>query len=261
MSELKQPGDPNNASLVIAMESLMAKYFGEAEEKAEARLNRLEKRIDGLHSTLTKHTEEIKVIRADTANLKVRVTCAEETLSMCVETMRKQQGKLTEMEDRTRRDNFLVLNLKEEAEGTNALSYITAIIPKWFPAFADVCPELMRCHRLGRLRMEPRADGGPRRPRPLIVKCLRYTDRDRILQESRKHPPEVDKIQLKFAADYSEATAKRRKVCYKVMHEARVKGFQAFLLYPATIKLSKGNAHHTFDEPSQAESFISSLDK
>lgn len=30
----------------------------------------------------------------------------------------------------------------------------------------------------------------------------------------------------------------RKKSCYKLMYEARVKGFQAFLLYPATIKLS-----------------------
>ncbi|CAL9702722.1 unnamed protein product [Knipowitschia caucasica] len=262
MAELnKKLDDANSEGLVNAMEELMAKYFREADEKAEARVNRLEKRIDSLHSTLTKHMEEIKTIRADTAKLKEHVTSAEGSIAMCVETMCKQQEKLTDMEDCASRDNFLIFNLKEGVEGQNALRYLTENLPKWFPDFADACPELMRCHRFGRLQeTRNRTAGKPRRPRPLIANCLRYTDRDRILKESRKHPPEVADIQLKFAADYSEATAKRRKSCYKVMYDARVKGFQAFLLYPATIKLTKANMDYTFDEASQAENFLSTLD-
>ena len=117
----------------------------------------------------------------------------------------------------------------------------------------------MQCHRLGRL--PERGTGSElRRPRPLSVRCLRYIDRDRILKESRKNRSEVANIQLQFAADYSEATSKRRKLCYKVMHEARIKGFQAFLLYPATIKLTKGKDNHLFQDASKAELFISTIE-
>uniref|UniRef100_A0AAV2KM71 FACT complex subunit n=1 Tax=Knipowitschia caucasica TaxID=637954 RepID=A0AAV2KM71_KNICA len=83
-----------------------------------------------------------------------------------METVRYCQAKLIDMEDRARRD-LLILNLKEVVEGSNALSYLTGKLTEWFPAFANACPELMRCHRLGRTP-EPRTDGKPRRPRPLI---------------------------------------------------------------------------------------------
>ena len=161
------------------------------------------------------------------------------------------------MEDRACRENLLIFNLKEGAEGQNALAYLTENIPLWFPALAPAPPELMRVHRLGR----PPASGKTQRSRPLIIKCLRYTNRDALLNEARKNPPEVHNIQLRFTADYSDATTKRRKPCYKLMHEARTKGFQAFLLYPATIKLSRGNDVHIFQEASEAERFLATTDE
>lgn len=122
----KQLGE-NNAALTQAIDDLMAKYFKEADMKAESRINRLEKCIDSMHSTLSliftlslsKHTEEIRIIRSDTTQLKERVSEAEQTVSQCVETMHKYQAKLTEIEDRARRDNLLIFNLKEGVEGTN----------------------------------------------------------------------------------------------------------------------------------------------
>lgn len=114
----------------------------------------------------------------------------------------------------------------------------------------------MRCHHLGK----PPPHGSVKaRPRPLMIKCLRFTDRDRLLGEVRKSPPEVDGDLLKFAADYSEATTRRRKPCYKIMYEARSHGFKAFLLYPATIKLSRGKDIYTYQEVSEAEKLVASL--
>ncbi|KAL7379314.1 hypothetical protein ABVT39_026028 [Epinephelus coioides] len=161
------------------------------------------------------------------------------------------------MEDWACRENLLIFNLKEGAEGQNVLTYLMENIPLWFPAFASAPLELMSGHRLGR----PPASGKTQRSHPLIIKCLRYTDRDRLLNKARKNPPEVDNIQLRFTADYSDVTTKRQKPCYKLMHEARVKGFQAFLLYPATIKLSRGNDVHIFQEPSEAERFLATLEE
>lgn len=78
------------------------------------------------------------------------------------------------------------------------------------------------------------------------MKFLCFTDRDQVLYEARKSPPTVAGIQIKFAADYSEANTKHGKPCYKLMHEARVKRFQAFLPYLATIKISRGSEIHAF---------------
>ena len=88
------------------------------------------------------------------------------------------------------------------------------------------------------------------------MKCLCYTDRDRILKEARENPIEVAGHTLRFTADYSDHTSKLRRPCYPVMHRARQKGYQAFLLYPAIIKLTRGSEQHLFRDPAEAEKFL-----
>lgn len=256
MDELQEELGDQNAALVKVLELTMAKYFSEADEKSEARFNRLEKRIDTMHATLSRHTEDIRTIRGETLSLKERTANVEKSTALCLKNLQTYEAKLIELEDRARRDNLLVFNLQEGIEGSNARAYLMEKITEWFPALAPSPPELMRCHRLGKA---PSSGSTKGRPRPLIAKCLRFTDRDRLLNEARKSPPEVDGNLLTFTADYSEATTKRRKPCYKLMYEARSHGFQAFLLYPATIKLSRGEDIHIFPELSEAEQFVASL--
>jgi len=256
MDELHGELGEQNAALVKVMEVTMAKYFKEADEKSEVRFNRLEKRIDNMHATLSRHTEEIKSIHTESVNLRERVANVEKSAALSLKNLQTYEAKLTEMEDRARRDNLLVFNLKERVEGANARAYLMDKILEWFPALESSRPELMRCHRLGK---PPTHGSAKTRPRPLMVKCLRFTDRDRLLGEARKSPPEVDGELLTFTADYSEPTTRRRKPCYKIMYDARCLGFEAFLLYPATIKLSRGKEMYTFQEVSEAEKFVASL--
>uniref|UniRef100_A0AAV2IVG2 Uncharacterized protein n=1 Tax=Knipowitschia caucasica TaxID=637954 RepID=A0AAV2IVG2_KNICA len=61
---------------------------------------------------------------------------------------------------------------------------------------------------------------------------------------------------VRFTADYSIVTRARRKSCYPVMEKARLEGYQAFLLYPATIKVSKGHEHTLFQDPVMLEEFL-----
>ncbi|KAK7896116.1 hypothetical protein WMY93_021441 [Mugilogobius chulae] len=242
MSEVSRELGVENTALAKTIEEIMAKYFRDADEKSEARNNRLEKRLDNMHATLARHTDELKTLRSDTLQLQERVSQTEAHLQALVD-------KTTEMEDRARRDNLLIFNLKEGVEGSNMMSYLMENIPRWFPVFtAAHPPEIMRAHRLGPPRTAP-APGRGQRARPVILKLLRYTDRDVLLREARKKNPEVAGIQLTWAADYSETTSKRRKPCYKIMHEARIQGFTAFLMYPATIKLQRGGDSFIFKEP------------
>ncbi|KAK7879481.1 hypothetical protein WMY93_033807 [Mugilogobius chulae] len=140
------------------------------------------------------------------------------------------------MEDRARRDNLLIFNLKEGAEGANTLAYLEANIPKWFPVFASSSPEIMRAHRLGPPSRASASSGGSgQRPAP--------------------GHPELSSLH----GPRPEATSKRRRPCYKTMHEARIKGFDAFLLYPATIKLQRGNETHSSRNTSRLENFLTTL--
>ncbi|CAL9691566.1 unnamed protein product [Knipowitschia caucasica] len=232
------------------LEDLLRKFFNEAENRSQKRFERLEDQLGAIQETLSKHAADIESQRTEVASIKTRVLSNEDTILSLTNTLTQMEKKVTDLEDRSRRDNIRIININEGEEGNNALSYLSANIPKWFPSLAANPPDLMRAHRIGPSRQSPR-------PRAMIVKCLRFTDRDRILNEARKAPLQLSGNTVRFAPDYSDATAKLRRPCYPIMYTARKAGFEAFLIYPAKIKLSKGSQHHFFDNPAEAEKFIS----
>lgn len=92
----------------------------------------------------------------------------------------------------------------------------------------------------------------------LIFVCLRYTDRARILNSTRHSPLEMESKDVRFTAEYGVETRVRCKSCYLGMERARKAGFQAFLIYPATIKVSKGHDHNFFNDPAKLDLFLQS---
>ncbi|KAJ8014747.1 hypothetical protein DPEC_G00018940 [Dallia pectoralis] len=127
-------------ALVKVMEATMATYFKEADEKSEDRFNRLEKRIDNMHATLSRHAEEIRNIRTESVNLWERTANVEKSAASCLKSLLTHEAKLTEMEDRARRDNLLIFNLKEGTEGANVRAYLMEKIVEWFPALESSLP-------------------------------------------------------------------------------------------------------------------------
>uniref|UniRef100_A0AAV2JVW0 Uncharacterized protein n=1 Tax=Knipowitschia caucasica TaxID=637954 RepID=A0AAV2JVW0_KNICA len=93
-SEMTQELGVDNTALAKTIEEIMSKYFEEADEKSEARSNRLVKRLDNMHATLSRHTEDIKALRSDTTQLQERASGTEMQLQSLSE-------KIVEMEDPT----------------------------------------------------------------------------------------------------------------------------------------------------------------
>lgn len=239
---------------VAYLEATLEKFFNQAEKNSKGRFERLETQLGTIQETLSKHAEDIKAQRTITATLQTRVKNAEDTTSQHSQILNQLENKFVALEDRSRRDNLRLIFLKEGEEKGNALAYLMSNIHKWFPRLTDNPPELMRAHRIGPPRPSSAA------PRVMIVKCLRFTDRDRILNESRRTPVEVAGHTVRFAPDYSDCTARRRRPCYPLMNRARGLGYEAFLLYPAVIKLVHGAEQHLFNEPAEAETFLNSLE-
>ncbi|KAM9364752.1 uncharacterized protein KZ484_010923 [Pholidichthys leucotaenia] len=68
-----------NVALAKVLEEMMGIYFKEADEKSEVYITRLEKRIDSMHSILSRHTEDIKRIGSETSSLQERVSRGEKS--------------------------------------------------------------------------------------------------------------------------------------------------------------------------------------
>lgn len=239
---------------VASLEATLQKFFDEADKQSKDRFERLENRLDTLKLTLDKHAKELGSQRESISSLQTKVSQVEKGAAEQAELLLKLQQKVISLEDRSRRNNLRLINLKEGVEGGNALAYLQRIFPTWFPELVSSPPELMRAHRLGPPRSPPAT------PRTMILCFLRFTDRDRILASARKAPVVVHGYTIRFVADYSDDTARRRRPCYALLNRARGLGYQAFLQYPALIKLTRGSEQVQFDDLGEAVNYIDSVD-
>lgn len=164
------------------------------------------------------------------------------------------EEKIADMEDRSRRDNIRVHGVPETAETSHLLNYMSDAFSRWFPDLGFV--EIMRAHRLG----APKRDvNGKSIPRVVIMKLLRFTDRDKIIKVARSAPMEIEGKTLRFAPDYSPFTFRRRLAFSTVMDALQKLNFRTFLLYPAKLKAVRGEAIHLFNNPQEVRDFMDTL--
>ncbi len=83
--------------------------------------------------------------------------------------------KMTDMEDRSRRNNVRLVGLPEGAEGSDVAGFLRVNLSKWIPSLKGRNIEIDRAHRVydGRKNSD--------RPRTLIFRVLRWHDRLEIL--------------------------------------------------------------------------------
>ncbi len=163
---------------------------------------------------------------------------------------------MTDIEDRSRRNNVWLVGLPEGVEGSNAAGFLRVNLSKWIPSLKGRNNEIDRAHRV--------YDGGrdSDRPRTLIFRVLRWHDRSEILKGARRAYPvkcTQDNVTLLFFPDFSPVTATKRKSLVPVLRTMTALGLQPFLAYPAVIKLQHGGEQRCFDSLRKAEDFVSSL--
>ncbi len=170
--------------------------------------------------------------------------------------MERLTEKMTDIEDRSRRNNVRLVGLPDGVEGFDVAGFLRVNLSKWIPSLKGRNIEIDRAHRL--------YDGGRGldRPRNLIFRVLRWHDRSEILKGARQAFPvkcTQDNVTLLFFPDFSPATAIRRKAFNPVLKKMTALGLQPFLIYLAVIKLRHKGEQKSFDFPQKAEDFISSL--
>ncbi len=226
-------------------------------------LRKLREDIQATNKSVKELREEFEAIATAAKQTRDRVdsvqAAAREDRS-AVTDLRNQLERLTEkmtdIEDRRRRNNVRLVGLPEWAEGPDSAGFLRVNISKWIPSLRGRDIETDRAHRV--------YDGGRSsdRPRTLIFLVLRWHDRSEILKGARQAYPvkcAQDNVTLLFFPNFSPATAIRRKAFGPVLKKMTALGLQPFLIYPAVIKLRHKGEQKSFDSPQKAEDFISSL--
>ncbi len=114
--------------------------------------------------------------------------------------------KMTDIEDRSRRNNVRLVGLPEGAEGSNAAGFLRVNLSKWIPSLRDRDIEIDWAHRAydGRKNSD--------RPRTLIFRVLRWHDRSEILKGARQAYPvkcTQDNVTLLFFQPSVEPSGER----------------------------------------------------
>ncbi len=225
-------------------------------------LRELREDIQATNKSVKELREEFEAIATETKQTRDRVDSVQadaredrRTVMDLRNQLEKLTEKMTDMEDRCRRNNFRLVGLPEAAEGSDAAGFLRVNLSKWIPSLRGRDIEIDRAHRV--------YDGGrgSDRPRTLIFCVLRWHDRSEILKGARQTYPvkcAQSNVTLLFFPDFSPATAIRRKAFNPVLKMTAL-GLQPFLTYPAVIKLRHKGEQMSFDSPQKAEDFISSL--
>ncbi|KAJ1192251.1 hypothetical protein NDU88_001563 [Pleurodeles waltl] len=170
-----------------------------------------------MDASITSLTLETKSMRSDIAGFQSRVTGLEQrmgSLETQINTSQEREqdfiylrSKLTDMEDRSRRDNIRVLGIPENEEGLDMQAFLTSTLPKMISLDFDPPLEFQRAHRIG-----PKRSDNSSRPRLIIACLLQHNQTRQILQVARNHGPfRIDQHEIRITADYSKETNERRK--------------------------------------------------
>ncbi|KAJ1158301.1 hypothetical protein NDU88_010993 [Pleurodeles waltl] len=133
-------------------------------------------------------------MRSDIASFQARVTGLEhrmESLETQIATSQDRdqdllylKSKLTDLEDRSRRDNIRLLGILENEEGTAIQAFLSSTLSKLTSLDFDPPLELQRAHTVGPKRSDPSL-----RPHPIIACLLRHNQTRKILQAAWNHGP------------------------------------------------------------------------
>ncbi|KAJ1153008.1 hypothetical protein NDU88_005780 [Pleurodeles waltl] len=132
------------------------------------------RKLEGMDNAMTALTAETRSMRLEIAGFQSQISKLDHRVAaveseVALQTDRDQEllylrSKLTDLEDRSRRNKVSFLGFPKGIEGTDILSYLRDALPKLADTTFDPPLEFQRAHRVGLKRQN-----GKDRPRPIIA--------------------------------------------------------------------------------------------
>ncbi|KAJ1143618.1 hypothetical protein NDU88_009924 [Pleurodeles waltl] len=222
-------------------------------------------KLEGMDNAMVTLTAETRSMRLEIAGFQSQISrldhrvAAVESL-VALQTDRDQEllhlrNKLTDQEDRSRRNNICFLGFPEGIEGTDILSYLRDTLPKLADTTFDPPLEFQRAHRFGLKRQN-----GKDRPRPIIACFLRHGQARQMLQTTRTQGPlRLGSLEIRLSADFSKETADRRRAFLSLRPRLRHLNVKFGLFEPARMLITKNGESRTFYDSEDLKTFLEGL--
>ena len=241
-------------SLKETVVSLVKTALGESLDPIQKALTENGDILKSLKGQLGAHAVELDALTKRGDSIQANVRKNEETKDTCSAEMITIQRKLCELEDRSRSNNVRLVGLPLDAEGDDPRGYLQKMLPKWIPTLRssrNAVVTVDKAHRIFSKKVGPKT---------MIFRLLHFSDRQAILDGARKVKPTFsDGTKLMFFADYSPGTMAERLAFKDVRTRLWEKGIEAYLLYPAILKINYKGKKTSYSSAKEAARFLDSL--
>ncbi|CAB4042992.1 Hypothetical predicted protein [Paramuricea clavata] len=212
-------------------ESEIVKIIGEMSEKLnkldkldliETRLNSIDTDIKDLKHSLTYQQEVVAEVQSVQAVQENKLKVIEEKVGRIEEEKAKLAREIIDMRAHSMRSNLIFYNIREENtpnEKEEVENKIKSLLRDKELNSETEKIEIERAHRLGRNR-------NGTKPRPIVVKFLRFQDKEMIKRNAYKFKD----IGVGISDQFPKEIQEERNKLYPVFKDARSKGHKAFLV-------------------------------
>ena len=169
-------------------------------------------------------------LQLEVNNLKDEVKDLKEKLKYC-------DIKIDDLENRSRRNNLIIFNLPEGTEGHDCAKFVTSLLQTECNINATA---IQRAHRTGKISNSRSV--AQSKPRPVHVGFSHFVEKEqcrKALLELFKRKKFNDS-RLYVSNDYSLKVQRLRKEKLPELRRLRAEGKEAFMVYPAEIKIRRG---------------------
>ncbi|KAJ1215728.1 hypothetical protein NDU88_003336 [Pleurodeles waltl] len=183
----------------------------------------------------------------ETANaLDQRLTALEDQVAVLPDQeveLRFLQAKITDLEDRSRRDNVCFFGVPEHKEGSDIKAFLKSLLSDLFGIEFSPPPEFQRVHRIG-----PPHKATYDKSRPTIACFLRHEQARQVISAAKTQGPvSLEGHKIRGAADFSRLTNEKQKAFLALRPQLRTLDIKYGLFEPAhfrviTTRDVKGNA-------------------
>ncbi|KAJ1177497.1 hypothetical protein NDU88_002752 [Pleurodeles waltl] len=205
------------------------------------RLEAMDLNITDLSAASASIRTDIACFSEKVADMEPRLTIVEEYVGMVTEydaELRALRAKLTDLEDRSRRDNIHFFGIPERKEGNNIKAFLKRLLPELTGLTFSSPLEFQRVHRISPPHLV--SFGWPH---PVIKCFLRHEQPQQVLSTAQTQGPFLlEGHEVRVAADFSRTTNEKQKVSLALRPQLRKLDIKFGLFEPALLAI----AHESF---------------
>ncbi|XP_074476983.1 uncharacterized protein LOC141758997 [Sebastes fasciatus] len=220
---------------------------GDVKEEITNLQQEIDRKLTENHREL--QTQQVSITEAQTriGELEEWKMDANETLTAVWEQTCRMQGKLTDLEGRSRRNNIRVFGLLEDTEGSSTSKYLEQLLSAELELPEGTNLQIQRAHR----SLAPKPSQSTDAPRSVVVNFLQFETKEMILRKAWQKKIHVGGKQLFFDHDYPTEIVQKRKAYAGIKKVLKEKGIR-FQTPLAKIRIHWNNGVKTYDSAREA---------